>query len=203
MRIILSVLALSAVIAFSAGTSSAQPAASAPGSTNVAQNMAQNAGVDDFQFNELDFDRQGQGRAAAVPAPTERSGDNLVDLFSDQPTETLHNLPGVPSPTSTPAAEGQAKIELSGGSGQPAAPATASAAPARRSSGRRRVQPMRPPEAQVGNHWYWASEAWRENPGAALSDCQSYVVSRPLYHVRCFANVAQRNYPRSYTRFSR
>jgi hypothetical protein len=187
MRIFLTLVAVLAVWAASAPA--ATSAEAAPDSAQVAQN----AGVDDFQFNELDFDRQGQGLPALPAAPAPEGQDNLIDLFSDQPAETLHNLPGEPSPTSTPAAEGQAKIELSAGPAKPA-PAPA-AAPARRS---RRAQPLRPEAARAGNRWYWAHEAWR-NVGAPV-DCQSYLPERPLYPARCLSNVAAINVPRPFVR---
>ncbi|MDR2455711.1 MAG: hypothetical protein LBE49_03840, partial [Deltaproteobacteria bacterium] len=130
-------------------------------------------------------------------------GDSLTDLFSDQPApaETLRNLPGAPSPTSTPAAEGQAKIELSQSPGQAAAAPAAKPATRRRRASR--VAPMRSPEDQKGNQWYWAHEVWREHPAVHLSDCQSYVTNRPLYNIRCVSTVAGVNAPRPFVRYPR
>ena len=180
----------------------------APNGAKVAQNMAQNVGVDDFQFNELDFDRQGGAAPAGpplLPGPgTQAPGqdDNLINLFSDQPqAETLTTLPGAPSPTATPAAEGQAKIELS----QPSQPAQDPCVtvpvktPVRRRAAR--VRPMRSPEAQKGNRWYWAHEVWRDHPEVSMTDCQSYVTNRPLYNVRCFSHVADTNTPQPFVRY--
>jgi hypothetical protein len=226
-----SLLLAAAVLALAAGAASAQQVLSSPppgaaGNVTLAQaaapaptqllpppssQMAQNAGVDDFQFNELDFDRQGAARQAGPPAlpgagamAPGADGDNLINLFSDQPApvESLRNLPGVPSPTTTPAAEGQAKIELSQPAKAPAPATTTARRATRRRRAAGRVAPMRPPEAQKGNRWYWASEVWRAHPEIPLSDCQSYVANRPLLNVRCFSTVSA-SYPQSFGSHSR
>jgi hypothetical protein len=87
-----------------------------------------------FQFNELDFDRQGTGqgpetsatsgagRMLNVPGEQSSDGDNLTGLFSDSPQDTgavappsIQNLPGEPSPVTVPAGQGEARIELANG----------------------------------------------------------------------------------------
>ncbi|MDR1298279.1 MAG: hypothetical protein LBO05_13130 [Deltaproteobacteria bacterium] len=101
------------------------------------------AAQNSFQFNELDFDRQGSGQgpessqtggAGMLAIPGEQAQqDNLTGLFSDGPAapqgERIQNLPGEPSPVARPAGQGEARIELAGGSGR------SSSRPAARSSG--------------------------------------------------------------------
>ncbi|MDR1657870.1 MAG: hypothetical protein LBT47_10025 [Deltaproteobacteria bacterium] len=175
-------------VANSASAQSNQPEAI------VAQNVAQNVGVGDFQFNELDFDRQDGSSAAPVgttqstPGVVNQGLDNLTDLFSDQTqpvpaSETNLNLPGQPSPVAVPAGQGEAKIELTG----PAAAPAAQARPLARTAS--------PKDEKQGNRFYWASRVWAEHSAVKGSDCQSYVTGRPLYHVRCVSAIAARNIP--------
>lgn len=144
--------------------------------------LAQNTGTGDFQFNELDFDRQG------AASPGQPGVDNLIDLFTDQPNapapttqapsaNSIQNLPGEPSPVSVPAAQGEAKIEVSGPKPAPAAP---TAAP---------VSAPEPPKRILeGNQWYWATQAWRLAPSGG--SCSSYASHRLVLNVRCISNIA-------------
>ena len=170
--------------------------------------MAQNA-PDNFQFNELDFDRQGGG---AAPAPQyQGSGDpdaGLSDLFSGDPAENqaqpqapaqaqsqppaqaqggpeagrYQNLPGETSPVTVPSASGEAKIELAGtkaGKG-------AGQARSRRSA--------REPEFRnfQERRFYYAMQAWLSHPELSRVNCRSYLTSRPLYPVKCLGDLAKR-----------
>jgi hypothetical protein len=156
--------------------------------------------ADGFQFNELDFDRQGTGQGPAparVPAgdPLGLPGDardpdaGLADLFSGDPApETggakILNLPDEPSPVSVPAAQGEAKIELAGQAPKAAAPRrTARASSRAQEPSFRNMQERR---------FYYAMQAWRNHPEVNPVNCQSYLSERPLYHVRCLGALARR-----------
>ncbi|MDR0354380.1 MAG: hypothetical protein LBJ64_01390 [Deltaproteobacteria bacterium] len=165
------------------------------------QVLAQGASTESFQFNELDFDRQGTGlgpgasQFGTASPPPPQDNDGLTGLFSDQPAPpaetgaSILNLPGEPSPVSVPAAQGEAKIELA----SPApAPAAAARRPAARASGRSTKQSPRFANVQQ-KRFYYASEAWRNHPEVSPVDCNSYLANRPLYHVKCLGAVAKRN----------
>ncbi|MDR0621105.1 MAG: hypothetical protein LBJ61_04425 [Deltaproteobacteria bacterium] len=160
----------------------------------------QTNGGGNFQFNELDFDRQGTGQAPATRDPDA----GLTDLFSGEPVQApsqtvktpaqppaipaadgrLQSLPGVPSPVSVPAGQGEAKIEVANGKAAPAA------RPVRRRRAARKKDPeFRNPQER---RFYYAMQAWRNHPELAPVNCKSYVPDRPLYHVRCFGALALR-----------
>ncbi|MDR2388115.1 MAG: hypothetical protein LBE80_11125 [Deltaproteobacteria bacterium] len=186
---------------------------------------AQNSN-DNFQFNELDFDRQGTGPAQAGRPASANQGLNmpgevdpdagLSELFSvdsetlpaqvpgqapgqvparapgqapaqapDTGQGRLQNLPGVASPVSVPASQGEAKIELSGSKAQ--------SAPARRRAARGSA-PTREPEFRNmrERRFYYAMQAWRNHPEVLPINCQSYLRERPLYPVRCLGALAAR-----------
>jgi hypothetical protein len=157
---------------------------------------------ENFQFNELDFDRQGSGQGPSqptapatkmlnMPGDTQDPDAGLTDLFSGDPAPdatgqgNLQNLPGEPSPVSVPAAQGEAKIELAGSNGK----ATAKPNVQRRARSRTKEPQFRNMQEK---RFYYAMQAWRNHPEISPVNCQSYLAERPLYHVRCLGALARR-----------
>ncbi|MDR1546140.1 MAG: hypothetical protein LBU12_05410 [Deltaproteobacteria bacterium] len=149
---------------------------------SAAQLQAQNVSGD-FQFEELDFDRQPAPAARALDGEKAAPGgqDDLQQLFGDpeEPAppnvarESVLNLPGEPSPVSPPSGQGEAKIER-------VAKSEPAVVQARRPAAVRQVR---------WDRWRYVVEAWRGRPDAQASSCVSYVAERPLYHVKCLGAV--------------
>ncbi|MDR3204108.1 MAG: hypothetical protein LBV23_05135 [Deltaproteobacteria bacterium] len=160
--------------------------------------VAQNMGPEDFQVNELDFDRQlgaappppppptGQP-AAGVLSPGSKVDDGLTDLFTDPKANgSLKNLPGEPSPLQRPSGPGEANIELSKPTSSQPRSVVRKTRRYRRSRSGGYVGLGRPIYSQ---RWYWATQAWRNHPEVARQNCPSYTPDRPLYHVKCFGSL--------------
>jgi hypothetical protein len=181
-----------------------------------AQNMtvAQGVSPESFQFNEMDFDRQGSGQGPAPSRPaTSMLGlpgepaapgqdPSMTDLFSGgsgtQQGSSIQNLPGVPSPISQPAGPGEARIELANGAPAVApqstvcpAPSVCTPPPKRRARrARRRADPKF--DNVQDRRFYYAMQAWRNHPEVNPANSSSYVYDRLLYHIRCIRSVAVR-----------
>jgi hypothetical protein len=41
--------------------------------------------------------------------------------------------------------------------------------------------------------FYYAMQSWRNHPEILPVNCESYLVERPLYPIRCFGALAKRN----------
>jgi hypothetical protein len=115
----------------------------------------------------------------------------LADLFSGDPVSptgqgSIQNLPGEPSPVSTPAAQGEAKIELADGKSP--------ASTAKKGVTRRRTGASKGPSFRNirEKRFYYAMQAWRGHPELRPVNCQSYLTERPLYDIRCLGTLAKR-----------
>ncbi|MDR1395860.1 MAG: hypothetical protein LBK52_06810 [Deltaproteobacteria bacterium] len=168
----------------------------------------------DFQFEELDFDRQGRQGQGGQPSQDDPDG-LLTRMFSgeevppgsnpgqpqganqgqpprqsqpgqDPGSGPIQNLPGEPSPVQNPAGPGEARIERS--QQQQASP---SGRRYYRSSRQRRVQPFQRP-------WQEAEKAWAKDIGNHVVPCYSLVSNRVLYHINCAQNLRVQPYVSSY-----
>ncbi|MDR1486989.1 MAG: hypothetical protein LBT62_03185 [Deltaproteobacteria bacterium] len=153
--------------------------------------------------------------------PLQGQTEDLTTLFSDLPTSpgtvddsaperdpTLKNLPGEPSSTTVPAKPGEAMIELADGNAPKESSAGSANSPAKRPTAPTPTvadnadapKPTAKPASSVNpkagtnvNRWYWAKQAWREDPSRIIrrADCASYVQQRRLYHIRCIEPIAR------------
>ncbi|MDR0548919.1 MAG: hypothetical protein LBI10_05855 [Deltaproteobacteria bacterium] len=147
-----------------------------------------------FQFEELDYNSQDGGRSAQSNGPIRDASDELLRrMFSDddtpppattppasnRPSEmgTLQNLPGVPSPTQTPARPGEALIERSGSGGGRSG--------ARNYSKAEDYEPFQ-------RRWFEAEKAWSREKANVVVPCVSLIPTRVLYHVSCVGNLKNR-----------
>jgi hypothetical protein len=164
--------------------------------------VAQN-GNGNFQFNELDFDRQGTGQGPGQPPAAPQGGQGgaqdpdagLVDLFSGDPGQA----PAPPAPAQGAGVQSPAACPPCPATAQcpqvtPAATCKeATAAPVRKRA-RRRAAPKEPEFRNMQERrFYYAMQAWRNHPEILPVNCESYLAQRPLYHVRCLGALAKRS----------
>jgi hypothetical protein len=138
--------------------------------------QAQQSGGEGFQFEELDFDRQGGG--SRYPTPDE-GADALTRAFSGESStapegggngpnkSNFQNLQGVPSPVQTPAKAGEAKIERTD----------------------RIPAQVKPVGAPYYERWREAEKAWSKDVPNYVPPCVSLVQNRVLYHIHCASGL--------------